>query len=85
MSKCEHIVGMIHDYENTCLVTLKELKQHIEHEKKCCEKGVWSSYYKLSQYCDKRCNTDMTRFEFCPFCGEKIDWAKIKRSDNNVE
>ena len=85
IDKCEHIIGIVYDYEDTKLVTLKGLKEHIKYEQLCCKHGYRSSYYTLSQYCDKRYTTDMTRFEFCPFCGEKIDWSKIKRSDNNAE
>lgn len=32
----------------------------------------------LADYCDKRKNTDLTRFEYCPMCGRKIDWKSIK-------
>ena len=32
----------------------------------------------LADYCDKRKNPDLTRFEYCPMCGRKIDWKAIK-------
>ncbi len=33
----------------------------------------------LQQYCDWRRSTDLHRFSYCPDCGAKIDWGKIKR------
>lgn len=70
--KC--VIGMLHSYENTELITLEELKEHIERETAASIK-----HYNLFDYCDKRKNTDVTRFEYCPFCGKKIDWEEIKK------
>lgn len=81
--KC--VIGMRNDYENTELITLEELKEHIEREREtaayCNDKNLSFSlrHYELSDYCDKRKNTDVTRFEYCPFCGKKIDWKEIKK------
>ena len=36
------------------------------------------SIYTMKDYADKRKSTNITRFEYCPHCGEKIDWKKIK-------
>ena len=84
----ECIVGMLNDYENTDIVTLAELKEHIETEKRLAEAHKdsewWQSVfgkYTLDDYCDKRKSTDLTRFEYCPLCGKKIDWQAIKRSE----
>lgn len=76
---CVHIIGEWLEYEDTRIVTLEELKDAIDdynkyrwsHEKKCT----------LQDYANKRENTNFTRFEFCPMCGEKIDWKKIREME----
>ena len=86
--KHEHIIGLLskHDYQE--LVTLDDLKQHIADE---TEFFKWlksekahlfltrqERAYTIAEYCDKRINTDLEQFDYCPFCGKKIDWKKIK-------
>lgn len=78
MSDCEHIIGMLNDYANTDIVTLQELKLHIENMKRYRMRFA-ARFYTLEQYADKRINTDLTQFDYCPMCGEKIDWKAIKR------
>lgn len=80
---CEHIIGMIYDYDNTSLATLNELKEHIKHEETQYI-HFWRGHkpYTLIDYADKRKNTDLTRFNYCPNCGKEIDWKAIKRLDN---
>ena len=75
----ECIVGMRNDYENTDVVTLEELKDRIQRDKECRNTYIDWQTYELSDYCDKRKNTDLTRFEYCPMCGKKIDWKAIKK------
>ena len=85
----EHIVGLLHFYEYDELVTLKELKEHIEKsakEKEELEKEplyYMANFpkmvaYSMKEYADKRRNTDLYRFDFCPMCGGKIDWKNIR-------
>lgn len=70
---------MKYDYENTELLTLAELKEHIEETKVFAENGRFEiKVYTLADYADKRKNTDLHRFEFCPHCGKRIDWKAIK-------
>lgn len=76
----ECIIGMRNDYENTDIVTLEELKDHIQRDKEYRSPYPDWQTYELSDYCDKRKNTDLTRFEYCPMCGKKIDWKAIKNS-----
>ena len=38
IEKCECVIGMRNDYENTDLVTLAELKEYIEREKRFAER-----------------------------------------------
>ena len=73
MSEHECIIGEYYDYGNTCLVTANELKILTEE---------WHGFYSFKDYCDRRKSTNLERFEFCPYCGKKIDWKKIKKEDN---
>ena len=69
MSEHECVIGMLYDFDDTDLVTLNELLEEIDFQ--------WCSYT-LKDYADRRKSTNLTRFEFCPYCGKKIDWKKIK-------
>ena len=83
------IIGLLNHYEDREMVTadnLKErIKENIEHNEwlskdpvfKDC-KELYSKIWSMKDYADKRKNTDLTRFDFCPKCGKKIDWAKIR-------
>ena len=85
---CKCYIGIINDYENTRMATLDGLKIHIKENlemKKAFETDpLYFGYnhgikgWTLADYCDKRKNTDLTRFEYCPMCGRKIDWKAIK-------
>ena len=75
------MIGMRNGCENTYLVTLAELKEYIEEEKRLAERHKdceWlqsiCNKYTFDDYCDKRKSTDLTRFNYCPLCGKKIDW-----------
>ena len=71
MDEHECVIGIINDYECTREVTISALKEHIE----------WhNGYYKLADYADRRKSTDLTRFTYCPYCGKKIDWKKIREN-----
>ena len=77
MNQHNCFIGLIHDYDNTRLVTLDELKEHIEHRAELqeflLEHHLHSiKTFSLKDYCDGRKTTDLTRFKFCPLCGRKI-------------
>ena len=92
IEKCECAIGIINDYDNTSMTTLDGLKYHIKDRlefKQLFEKNVLFKDYNhgikvwtLSDYCDKRKSTDLTRFNYCPLCGKKIDWKAIKDGAN---
>ena len=81
IEKCECWIGVRYDYENTALVTLTDLKEHIETMKRL-PSYFHTKPYELTDYCDKRKTTDLTRFNYCPLCGKKIDWKAIKGGAN---
>lgn len=92
IDKCECVIGIINNYDNTSMVTLDDLKYHIQDRlelKQAFEKDVLFKDYNhgikgwsLADYCDNRKSTDLTRFNYCPLCGEKIDWKAIKGGAN---
>lgn len=82
----ECIIGLLSYIDSCALVTVSKLKQHIRER---IEDNILNDkYYSLpylknkewllSDYADKRKSTNLKRFDFCPYCGEKIDWKKIK-------
>ena len=87
MSEHECIIGLLHISRDEMLVTLSDLLYdinfHMELYNGTKEEywNYWASRklpYTLNDYCDRRKSTNLTRFEFCPYCGKKIDWKKIK-------
>jgi hypothetical protein len=91
MSKCDCYIGVWYDWENSDIVTLSDLKEHIKDTNNLIDfrekmKIPLSNSKKvsLSDYCDKRRTNNLTRFDYCPFCGKKIDWKSIKESENNT-
>lgn len=91
MSEHECVIGMLCDYDNTRLVTVGDLLREIQcqydkYEYLCnlyveCGLDKPKLPYTLKDYCDKRKLTNLARFNFCPYCGKKIDWKKIKNEE----
>lgn len=73
MQEHDCIIGFLNDYIDAKLVDVWDLEYHIEEK-------LYNKYktYTFSQYADKSCSTDLFQFDFCPLCGEKIDWKAIK-------
>ena len=87
--KCEHIIGLYSMNYGRFLVSLPDLKRYTRdfkafnaRYKKTRAATLQKNGYWLKDYADKKKSTNLTRFNFCPMCGEKIDWAAIKRIDN---
>jgi hypothetical protein len=88
LSRSECLIGIINDYDNTSMVTLDGLKCHIKDRLELKEAFEKDALYKgynhgikgwtLADYCDRRKSTDLSRFEYCPHCGKKIDWKAMK-------
>ena len=81
IEKCECIIGIRYDYENTDLVNLVDLKEHIEKMKRL-PSYFHNKPYELADYSDKRKSTDLTQFDECPLCGKKNDLKAIKGGAN---
>lgn len=83
------IIGLLHFTDYCELVTLSDLKDHIaeriNHNQYIKNNPILSAApaliqkeYTLSDYADRRKSTNLTQFEYCPYCGKKIDWKIIK-------
>ena len=83
--KHECVIGLLSNYAGGEIVTLEELMNHIQERIRFNEivgnEAIKETVWSLKDYSDKRKSTDFLRFDFCPFCGEKIDWKNIRESD----
>lgn len=64
------IIGIYNDYERSYLITIFDLAADI--------KRGWT-HYTPKQYCDWRYNTNLERFVYNPYTGEKIDWKEVRK------
>jgi hypothetical protein len=72
--KCEHhIIGYMFDYDDSQLIDFEFLKEY-------CNRTSFRPYWTIEQYLDKRYNTNLNHFNYCPNCGMKIDWKELKKS-----
>lgn len=77
-------IGVLSDIDKTVLATVEDLEQIIEARLRYNElaekeglptrRVAWT----LEDYCYRRKSTDLNRFIFCPECGKKIDWKRLK-------
>ena len=87
MAECNHIIGLLYQPDTSVPCTLEILERYITERK---EINVFARKYmpelarpeySLKDYADRRKSTDLTRFAICPYCGEKIDWKKVRDMD----
>ena len=83
-NKCEHIIGLYYEPDDNELVTLNDLKFRIDlckwFNEQCTKNGIdylKNEEWTLKDYADKRRATNLTRFNYCPVCGDKIDLKKM--------
>lgn len=76
---CEHIIGLWHDFDDTRLMTLEMLKQHIEilNYVRICQDKL-----KISDFLDEKKDTNLEHFKYCPLCGEKNRLERNERKCN---
>ena len=65
--ECNHTLGLFADYGRDILVTIDDL---LGYQPK--------STYTMQQLLDRRCATNLFHFEYCPKCGEKINWKELR-------
>ena len=81
MENCNHLLGHLHDYDYIPLrfLTIKE-ELHFQSESsfRMKEEGFSKKGCKPLDYLDRRQGMS-EQFNYCPYCGEKINWKAIKR------
>lgn len=78
---CSHTIGLLNSYNNTHLINMADLKCEIFDGTFDIDTFKHRDYTEKEKlkFFDWRCSTHITRFKFCPDCGEEINWAKIKK------
>ena len=82
----ECIIGLIYHTDYSELCTLNMLRKSIDETKELNEisrkyrYGIYGFEYTMQDYGDHRKSTNLTRFDFCPYCGKKIDWKEIREN-----
>lgn len=89
MIEHECVIGLLHHCDYSELVTLEELEDHIidnvtyniflmaDPVLKDC-KELYRKEWSIKDYADKRRHTNLTRFDYCPECGKRIEWKRIR-------
>ena len=94
MDDHECIIGLLHYIDYSDLVTMYELEQHIQENIEQNEQldripflrnypNLYNKWLSMRDYADKRKKTNLKRFDYCPVCGKKINWADIRRTYND--
>lgn len=83
-----HFIGQWLEYEHNELVTFKDLKRKVNKNNSTYEyamKNYGEEFTKglikkinIKDYFDNRKNMNLIKFNYCPYCGEKIDWKELK-------
>lgn len=89
MKSHDCLIGLYYHSEYSEFVTLKRLQALIEDTKEYnnmlrrdpllySAKELYKKEWALKDYADKRKSTNLTRFNYCPVCGNKISWKILK-------
>lgn len=81
MTEHECTIGIYDNYGDTNTITFEELKYlHMTDVKHYNENPLWTfKPHKFQDYFDERRVTNLIRFNYCPYCGKKIDQNELKR------
>lgn len=92
--KNEHqcIIGILHYCDDSVCSTEKEIVDYVKNNnelydntEKRIRESIRMKRFKLSDFFDKRKGTSLERFDYCPRCGKKIDWKKIRERNKENE
>ena len=92
MSAHKCVIGFLYDYDNTREVTFDDICKYVDERKELYEAFKDDPIYKniahmpkpVSDYCDLR-KSRMRHFAYCPDCGKKVDWKKLRELANTHE
>ena len=84
----ECTIGLYFDYYDDVLYTLSDLEEEVKKNNYYYNKNKGTIYetkrpYQLEDYFNRRKNTNIDHFDYCPFCGKKIDWKKFREDLKN--
>ncbi len=79
-------IGMLSHVEHGEVSTVSDIQKYVELQKEMVEidKSIYpnGSRFKwntdITIYFDKRRSCNLERFNFCPHCGNKIDWKGLR-------
>ena len=77
---CNHLLGHLKDYDYIPLRsnTIKDDLKYYSDSTLSLSKDGYGKFVEPKHYLDGRYNLS-TMFSYCPYCGEKINWKKIKQ------
>lgn len=88
MKEHECIIGEWLNYEDSELITFTDLKEKVKQNNNTFEYGLntYGEHFmnglmkelRLKDYFDNRKNVNLNKFNYCPYCGEKINWKNNK-------
>ena len=70
MTNKDTIIGELCLLQYSDICSVEDLRDELRLNKECV--------FTARQYCDRRYSTNLQRFNYDPFTGEKIDWKKVK-------
>lgn len=81
-------IGEWLDYEHTTLVTFEKLQEYVNSNNETYSYAInhygfpVGQVYRIVDYFDRRKNTNFNHFNYCPYCGKKIDWKQLRLGVN---
>lgn len=77
------IIGIWYHWSYADLCTFEELIDKIKDNNRTMKDlskldGKKRNVHEIKDYFDRRKSTNFTHFDFCPFCGNKIDWKEMR-------
>lgn len=68
------IIALFYYIDDSDFVTVEDLLRRI---------AAGDTTYTMADYTDRRKSTNITRFNYDPFTGEKIDWKLLRKKYNS--
>ena len=78
MKACEHIIGVLHNYEDTKTITYEKLTETVRCANDLSKKYSLQQHTNLQDYFNRRKSTALEHFKYCPVGGARLDWAVMK-------
>lgn len=87
MGNCNHVIGYWHSAIGTDFLSIADIHVEIEQASKNSMR-MNKDFPDLFEAIDKKDYIDgrkglITKFQYCPYCGEEINWKSIKEGLND--